>query len=591
MPDRQMDWEVRFKTSRISLPVWSTLNPERCAFLGNESGTFQVYAGTRSSFQTRQITQHERGVRAAALDPMGRWIWWFDEEVAECGTWKKQSYGSEWVTLAASTLPASITTGLTFFPDGTAIIGCVDEEFEVHKVDTFGNTHLLCKSDTPMVPLDATENFEELVAILIEPLTGLISTLRLVNAVGETCAELDLQADQDESLSPCGFAPNSQDSRYLLVGNGGDDGPSLHTWDWHLNKVTRYPIEISGIVEAIWDPTDSTVIVLSHADGRSHLYRYCFDSARCELIATPSGLITQASVRPSGGIDFIWSSSSQPPRILTLGDDPIQFLPPLPPGSTTAEQHWVEGNGGLIHVFLSRPTPETNLVGTVMLLHGGPAGHDADAFSPLVAAWIDSGFVVVQPNYRGSSGYGSSWERANWGRPGLTEVEDLLSVQKWLLDKGFTEEGRLILAGESWGGYLTLLALGVASEYWACGIALRPIADFVTAWNEEPVWLQAEDMRLFGGSPEDVPERYLESSPLTYVKQIQSPLLVGGSVEDPRCTWNQLTQFITSAHLAGVDLRVEKLRDGHGSLESSERIRETRLQINFARSILTASVL
>ena len=87
----------------------------------------------------------------------------------------------------------------------------------------------------------------------------------------------------------------------------------------------------------------------------------------------------------------------------------------------------------------------------MFLVHGGPTAHDTDAFFPGVAAWVDSGFVVVRVNYRGSTGYGSVWRDAIEHRVGLTELEDLIAVRDWAVQSGLSDPSRIVLSGGSWG--------------------------------------------------------------------------------------------------------------------------------------------
>ncbi|MDP0941664.1 alpha/beta hydrolase family protein, partial [Klebsiella quasipneumoniae] len=75
---------------------------------------------------------------------------------------------------------------------------------------------------------------------------------------------------------------------------------------------------------------------------------------------------------------------------------------------------------------------------------------------------------------------------------------------------------RLVLAGGSWGGYLTLLGIGTQPAAWAVGLAAVPVADYVTAYHDEMEALKAMDRTLLGGTPEEVPGRFAASSPLTY---------------------------------------------------------------------------
>ena len=138
------------------------------------------------------------------------------------------------------------------------------------------------------------------------------------------------------------------------------------------------------------------------------------------------------------------------------------FQPPgaPAPASVAAEDAWVDGAGGPIHALISKPAGAATPLPTLFLVHGGPASHDADAFSPAVAAWVDAGFAVVRVNYRGSTGYGAAWRDAIEHRVGLTELDDLLAVRDWAVSSGLADPARIVLAGDSWGGYLTLLGLG-----------------------------------------------------------------------------------------------------------------------------------
>jgi dipeptidyl aminopeptidase/acylaminoacyl peptidase len=216
-------------------------------------------------------------------------------------------------------------------------------------------------------------------------------------------------------------------------------------------------------------------------------------------------------------------------------------------------------------------------------VHGGPTGYDADAFDPLVAAWVDHGFAVVQVNYRGSTGYGSTWRDAIEGRPGLTELEDIKAVRDWSVATGLADPGRLVLAGRSWGGYLTLLGLGVHPDDWTVGISNAPIADYLTAYEDEMEALRAYDRSLFGGSPAEVPERYRASSPLSYVERVSVPLLLIAGENDPRCPIRQIDNYLKRLDELGKEHEVYRYDAGHGSLVAEERIRHVAATVDFAR--------
>ncbi|MFC7590882.1 alpha/beta hydrolase family protein [Nonomuraea antimicrobica] len=219
----------------------------------------------------------------------------------------------------------------------------------------------------------------------------------------------------------------------------------------------------------------------------------------------------------------------------------------------------------------------------MFLLHGGPAAHDRDAFSPEVAAWVDAGFAVVRVNYRGSTGYGSAWRNALHDEVGHIELADVAAVRQWVIDQGMVDPVRTVLAGAAWGGYLTLLGLGTQPGLWACGIAAVPIACHRTSYEDEAESLRAYHRALLGGSPDEQPDRYAASSPITYVDQIKSPVLILAGENDTRSPLRQIEKYVAMLAEHGREHEVYTYDAVSGPLVVSERITQTALQLDFAR--------
>jgi dipeptidyl aminopeptidase/acylaminoacyl peptidase len=200
--------------------------------------------------------------------------------------------------------------------------------------------------------------------------------------------------------------------------------------------------------------------------------------------------------------------------------------------------------------------------------------------------WVDAGFAVVEVNYRGSTGYGSQWRDAIEGRPGLTELEDLAAVHDWAVSSALADSQSCVVNGASWGGYLTLLALGVQPERWAAGIAGVPVADYVSAYADEMEQLRAFDRSLFGGSPQELPELYRDSSPITYVDAVRAPVLVLAGDNDPRCPIRQVENYLDRLSARGAEYEFYRYDAGHGSLVVAEVIRQTAIEVHFAQRVI-----
>ena len=157
-----------------------------------------------------------------------------------------------------------------------------------------------------------------------------------------------------------------------------------------------------------------------------------------------------ASGRPRRGRTAPWSTPARPrpsrPRSARCTRTaPTGCWSPRPataaPGSVPVHDVWVDGPGGRVHALVVRSRSDVDRPPAVFSLHGGPHAADEDRFSAMRAAWVDAGFVVVEINYRGSTGYGSAWRDAIEGRPGLTELADVAAVPDHCVAAGLGRPG------------------------------------------------------------------------------------------------------------------------------------------------------
>ena len=320
--------------------------------------------------------------------------------------------------------------------------------------------------------------------------------------------------------------------------------------------------------------------------ARSELFRYDLGDRRADPLDTPARLGRRARPR---GRTARWSSCGPRPPSRRRSASTTGAVGAGPARAGGAGLRAGRGRLGrraraaAVHALVPDARPGAGPFPTVFEVHGGPTCHDSDAFAAGPAAWVDHGFAVVRVNYRGSTGYGRAWTDALKHRVGLIELEDIAAVRDWAVGSGPRRPDRLVLAGGSWGGYLTLLGLGTQPEAWAVGLAAVPVADYVTAYDDEMEALKALDRTLFGGSPEEVPERYAASSPLTYVDEVQAPVYIIGGRERPALpdpADRQLRGRGWSER--GTPHEVYRYDAGHGSLVVEERIKQVRLEIDFA---------
>ncbi|MET9406599.1 prolyl oligopeptidase family serine peptidase [Streptomyces sp. NPDC002935] len=587
------DWEKRFRAPRVSLPDWAEDAPHRSLFVSNATGTYELYAWDRATGEQRQVTRRPNGTMDGLLSPDGEWIWWFDDKDGdEFGIWRRRPFDAGLVDggvdePAVPGLEPSYSAGLAIARDGrTAVVGrSTDDDGSTIHVARAGETTVEIYRHRESAGVGDLSHDGSLIAVEhTEHGDAMHSALRVLRPDGSAVAELDDTegGTVELGLEVLGFSPVDGDTR-LLIGHQRRGRWEPLVWEVTTSKETDLGLDLPGDVAAEWYPDGSALLIAHSFEARSDLWRYDLASGELTEVATPPGTVSGATARPDGTVEYLWSSAAEPSAVRSTTGEIVLDPPGLKsPGSVPVEDAWVEGPGGRIHALVQKPAGTAGPLPTVFEIHGGPTWHDSDSFAAGPAAWVDHGYAVVRVNYRGSTGYGRAWTDALKHRVGLIELEDIAAVREWAVSSGLADPDRLILTGGSWGGYLTLLGLGTQPDAWTLGIAAVPVADYVTAYHDEMEALKAMDRTLLGGTPEEVPERFEASSPLTYVDAVKAPVYISAGVNDPRCPIRQIDNYVTRLAARDAVHEVYRYDAGHGSLVVDERIKQVRLELDFA---------
>ena len=589
-------WEQRFRAARLSLPEWADEAPDRSLYISNATGTFEVYAWDRAADTHRQVTDRPHGTTDAALSPDGSWVWWFDDtDGDEFGVWRRQPFAGGPDEEAVAGLAPSYEAGLALGRDGTVVVGrSTDDEgttlhlvrpgaerpVEIYRHAEYGGVGDL-SHDCALLAIDHTEHGD-----------AMHCAIRVVRtADGSTVAELDeVTGRQDpRGLACLGFSPVPGDSRLLVAHQRrGRWEPML--WDPLTGAETELVLRtadgaaLPGDVSAQWHPDAKSLLVEHEFEARSELFSYGLADGALTRLDTPRGTVSGATARPDGTVEFLWSSAAEPAAVRSTAGTVVLRAPgAVPPGSVPVQDVWVEGPGGRGARTGAAPGGRGPVPDRVR----GARRSDPPRQRRLrgrAGRLAGPGFAVVRVNYRGSTGYGQAWTDALRERVGLIELEDIGAVRAWAVAEGLADPARLVLSGGSWGGYLTLLGLGVQPDDWSLGLAGRaggglPHRVRATRWRR----LRAFDRTLFGGTPEEVPERWHASSPLTYVEQVEVPVCLSAGENDPRCPIRQIENYVARLEQLGTPHEVYRYDAGHGSLVVEERIKQLRLEIDFVR--------
>jgi dipeptidyl aminopeptidase/acylaminoacyl peptidase len=601
-PDPQAEdrWRRRFTAVRLSLPDPARDDPDRAVYLSNESGRFELTCWDATTGASVQATDRPDGTVHGTLSADGRSLWWFDDHDGdEFGVWRCQPFGAapgtaeEALPAVPPGYPAGVAVGNTLAiagfsdDDGTRIHLARDGRIDqVYRHEADGGVGALATDESIWV-LSHSEHGDSRYPAL----------RAFAVADGAVLAELD--DSPGKGLTAIAFSPVPGDQR-LLVGHERRGRDELGIWDLGTGRFTELDIDLPGDLDAEFYPDGSALIVLHTHQGRSELYRYQLGTGSLTRLPAATGVISGAIARRDGSVWYRHSSAADGWQLRVLGPDGADrplIAPPDggPPPSQPVTDIWVDGPGGRIHALLARPDHaapvadadhSNQALPTVFLVHGGPASADEDSFDALRATYLDAGLAVCQVNYRGSTGYGSAWRDALTARIGHTELADIACVHDHLITRGLVDPERSAIAGHSWGGFLALLALGTQPTRWAVGVAGVPVADYLAAYADEMEPMRAYDRALFGGSPQEKPDAYADSSPLSWIDQVAAPVLVFAGENDPRCPIRQIDNYLDALAARGAEYAVYRYHAGHGSMVIAERLRQVACEVAFVRDRL-----
>ena len=214
--------------------------------------------------------------------------------------------------------------------------------------------------------------------------------------------------------------------------------------------------------------------------------------------------------------------------------------------------------------------------------HGGPWARDSWGFNPEVQFLANNGYVVLQMNFRGSTGYGRKfWELSfkQWGR---TMQDDISDGVKWLVDQGIADPKRVAIYGGSYGGYATLAGLTLSPELYAAGIDYVGISNIFTFMNSIPPYWEPYRKMLYEmvGDPKTDSLMLAEVSPVFLVDKIKAPLFIAQGANDPRVNKAESEQMVEALKKRGIEVEyIVKDNEGRGFYNQEN-------QFDFYRSML-----
>ncbi|ASN03622.1 S9 family peptidase [Virgibacillus necropolis] len=332
-----------------------------------------------------------------------------------------------------------------------------------------------------------------------------------------------------------------------------------------------------------------TLYILAENGVQDNLYRYDLTIEHVEKLSLPVDVINQLHVAKSGSLYALGISATIPPNIYQLNDS-LQWKR-LTNNTVlgVSKEEMIEPDvvtypsfdGMEIEALLFKASPDNDNGHTIFWPHGGPQAAERKTFRSMFQCFLNRGYSVFAPNFRGSTGYGSSFVKMveqDWGEgPRL----DCVASIEWLFEKGITDREKLFLVGGSYGGYMTLLLHGRHPEYFKACIDIFGPSDLFTFVNSVPPhWKPI--MERWIGDPERDKERFVRDSPVTYLDTMTKPMLVIQGAKDPRVVKAESDQIVAKLQEKGREVEYMVLEDeGHGFSKKENEINTYNRMIDF----------
>jgi dipeptidyl aminopeptidase/acylaminoacyl peptidase len=346
-----------------------------------------------------------------------------------------------------------------------------------------------------------------------------------------------------------------------------------------------------------FSPDGSSFTYSLNADGLVDVY--LVDTATLATKKIPAGGGVNdfpghpSSFSPSGGKLLLTHESSVQPRDFWIYDLASRHIERLTRSAiasvTTAPMpesqvaHYKSFDGKIISALLWVPVnlKRDGASPAIVLPHGGPTGQSQDHWNPLVAALVSRGYVCIAPNVRGSTGYGLAFQKANYQDLGGGDLQDEVYASRFLQATGYVDRKKIGITGGSYGGFMTLMAIGRTPDEWAAGVELFGIINWMTMLQHEDPQLQQYEKSLLGDPVKDR-RAYDAASPITYLHAVKAPLLVLQGDNDPRVPREEAEQVVEILTKDGKTIAAHYYaNEGHGFAKRENRIDAARRTVQW----------
>jgi pimeloyl-ACP methyl ester carboxylesterase len=595
----QAPWKQRFRAASISHTQIAPANPRRGLVVSNASGQQQLYAWDVASGSLRQLTHRSTGTPSGALAGDGRFVYYLDDQQGnEIGHFVRIPYEGGTPQDLTPDLASYSDLAFSFSGSGShfGFTAADATGFHLYSLETKANGdlgELRQLFQSRKMAYGPTYSFSGDLAVLVTTERATVQHFNMLafdTATGVQIAEL--WDGPGTSVEPGCFPPLPADCRLAGTTNrSGVRRPLI----WNPRTGERIDLDLpdlSGEVFPLdWSPDGNRLLLCQFSQAVQQLYIYDLAMQTLTRLNHPGGTLNSAYFTPGSDIFVHLQDALQPARLVALDGETGKLLRTvLTAGEAPAGRPWKSitfpsSDGQMIQGWLGLPEGRGPFP-TILHTHGGPESVMTESFSPGLQCWLDHGFAMLTINYRGSVTFGREFQEKIWGNVGYWEMEDLAAARRWLVQEGISQPDGIFLTGWSYGGYNTLMGLGRWPDLWAGGMAGIAIADWTMMYEDSADSLKGYQVALFGGTPQEKPEQYRVSSPITYAENVKAPVLIIQGRNDTRTPARPVQVYEQKLKELGKSIEVHWFDAGHTGAGIEQDIRNHELMLRFAYRVL-----
>lgn len=556
--------------------------------LSDLSGSYQLWSADTGTGRLSQVSHGSDRVSASDISPDSKTVAFTrDFSGAERHQFFLAPITGAKPEVQVSDLPDVRVHDFSWSPDGREIAFCgsTAEAQHLWTLDPRTKRHRTLYSQKDMISSPAYSPDGKRIVVSAKTTDAPRSSEMLV--IHRKTGEVSVYTPKPGSENSAGKWHPSEQKLLFRTNAGGDY--DLAVYDYRKQELTR--LNVSSLAREFvnygWTAKGKAVWFVAIKNGRTKLY-FKTSKGKPRLVPTPTGRISDAKLSKDGSfVVFSWSSLSTPPQLSRLDlrtrktsiIHKPDFDRSLPLGKAEfLSYRSVDGLRIPAYMLFSgsrRPGP------VIVWPHGGPWSGISDEWHPATQAICSAGFHVFCPNFRGSTGYGSKFERMDIGDPGGMDLQDVLAGARLVRDKGFVEDGKLGIAGASYGGFMTFLAMTKVPDLWKAGAAIVGVTDWKEMYDLSDAVFREFCIDLLG-RPEEKEALYKDRSAINFVSQIKAPILIWHRANDSRCPLRPVQKFADQLKALGKPYELHIVEgEGHGFQKTDNLVRQYRGVVSF----------